>query len=219
MEIFPSLISSDLLQLGATLELLDAHVDGYHVDIMDNHFVPNLTWGALFIEALQRGTRLPLQIHLMVTDPFAWLKIIKVRQHDVFIFHYESIEEKSYLASGIQAIKEAGFKVGIALSPKTDVAVLFSLLTLLDIILIMSVEPGFSGQQFIPGALKKAQTLAQYKKEYNLSFVLAMDGGINQTNIAQIAAAGVAQVGVAAAIFFEKDMVLAVKKLKSASGL
>lgn len=218
MEIFPSLISSDLLNLGNTLKQLDAHVAGYHIDIMDNHFVPNLTWGPAFIQALQKGTEKPLQIHLMVSDPFAWLKIIKVRSQDVFIFHYESIGDKNSLSMGIESIRVAGFKVGIALSPKTDVAVLFSLLTMLDLILIMSVEPGFSGQRFMPEILQKAQTLAQYKKEYSLSFELAMDGGINETNIAQVAASGVTQIGVASAIFLYEDVVHAVKSLKKFCG-
>lgn len=214
MEIFPSLISSDLLNLGATLKQLDAYVAGYHIDVMDNQFVPNLTWGAAFVAALQKGTEKPLHIHLMVKKPFLWLKKIWARPGDVFIFHYEAIENKREIAAGMNAIRNAGFKVGIAINPNTEVVAIKPFLDSLDVLLVMSVNPGFSGQAFIPEVLRKAEELECYKKDNNLLFILAMDGGINEANIASVAAAGVTQVGAASAIFSHLDAAQAIENLK-----
>ena len=155
-----------------------------------------------------------LKNHCMVVQPFLWLERLTLRSIDTFVFHYEAIENKHDIAFGIEKIKQKGCRVGIALSPKTSVDVLFPLLTNLDHILIMSVEPGFSGQRFMPEVLSKVETLVQYKKEYNLLFDLAMDGGITHLNIGQVARAGVTQCGVAA-IFNHQNPVLAVEQLQN----
>lgn len=213
MEILPSLISSDILNLEKTIKLLDSHCDGYHIDIMDDHFVPNLTWGAMFANKIAQATNLPLHVHLMVDNPTAWLSRLKLRSDDIFIFHIESLIEAQEIEELILDIKNYGFKVGIAINPDTDVNTVFEFLKKIDHVLIMSVKPGFSGQKFMPEVIKKIDPLIQKRMELNLSFTIGMDGGIDKDNIKKLNEMGVDQFGVASAIFYEKDPVEALKIL------
>ncbi len=211
MEIFPSLISADLLNLEKVIKELDPYCDGYHIDVMDDHFVPNLTWGPAFVQGILNISKLPLHIHFMVTSPEKWLTRIKFRPQDVFIFHYESTLEQEVILRLIDAIKVLGCKVGIAINPKTPVSKIFDYVDNIDHVLIMSVEPGFSGQKFMPEVINKVESLINQRESMNLNFKIGMDGGIVKENLKMLSEKGVDQFGIASAIFSDKNPV---KKLK-----
>ncbi len=149
MKIFPSLIASDLLRLNKTLMVLDAHCDGYHIDVMDFHFVPNLTWGPQFVNAFVQETTQPLHVHLMVDNPEQWLDIIDLRPIDTFIAHFEAFSDENTCAQSIEKVRQKNVRVGLAINPETLVEELYSFLPVLDSVLLMSVSTGISGQTFI----------------------------------------------------------------------
>jgi len=209
--IYPSLISADLLNLEKTIKNLDPYCAGYHLDVMDNHFVPNLTWGPAFINAINKSTTKQIWVHLMVDDAESMIRSMQLKPGSTLSFHIETKQEKSKL---IDHIKEKKWKPSIAVSPKTDISQTFPFLPLIDQVLIMSVEPGFSGQAFMPSVLDKVSTLVQYRNEHSLSFSIAMDGGISKDNIAQLAQLGVEEFAVATAVFGAKDSVNALQELE-----
>jgi ribulose-phosphate 3-epimerase len=215
MKIYPSLISADLLNLEKTLQTLDPYCDGYHLDIMDNHFVPNLTWGNAFIKAIEQATKLPLDVHFMVERPEAWLETLTLRPKDVVTFHPESSALSPFQV--IKQTEKKGWLAGIALSPKIEVGKIEHLLPDVHQVTVMTVEPGFSGQKFMPTMMPKIQHLAQIRKEKNLDFILAVDGGVNKENIAELATCGVDEIAAAGAIFFGKDPVKAIEELRAAA--
>ncbi|MCF7799554.1 ribulose-phosphate 3-epimerase [Candidatus Babeliales bacterium] len=212
MDIFPSLIASNLLKLSDTIQTLNTKCDGYHIDVMDDHFVPNLTWGPDFVSAIIAATNLSLNIHLMVDNPKEWVNRLNLRKQDFFVFHIEALDF-SEIKTFIKDIKKIGCKVGIALNPETDVNLLFEYLDILDTILVMSVKPGFSGQKFDSSVLSKIEILNKEKKDKNLSFSISMDGGIDQDNIQELQNLGVDQVAVGSAIFYQEDYLQALKNL------
>lgn len=212
MEIYPSLISSDLLDLRATITQLDNFCDGYHLDVMDDHFVPNLTWGPAFINAITQSTHLPLQVHLMVDNPAAWIDRLKLCINDCFVFHVEAVS-LDQAGEIINRLKKKKIKVGIALNPKTPFSVVESFLSLVDQVLVMTVEPGFSGQTFIPSVLEKIDTLVSMRKDRDYFFKIGVDGGVNEENITLLKHHQVDMVGVASAIFFNTNPVEALEAL------
>lgn len=205
MKIYPSLISADLLGLRDVLKKLNPVCDGYHVDIMDDHFVPNLTWGPAFVEAIGKETTLPLHIHLMVIDPTTWESRITWNSKDTLIFHIESFkDERDLINDFITDVQASGARVGIAFNPVTPVEAIKPWLDYVSVVLVMSVTPGFSGQKFID-ITDKVKMLKDLRDKHDYSYEISVDGGVNAENIEQIQAAGADSVGVAAAIFFQKD--------------
>lgn len=200
MKIFPSLISANLLNLQATIDMIDPYVDGYHLDIMDAHFVPNLTWGPAFINALRVVTAKPFQVHLMVDNPLAWIDLLDKKEGDSFVFHAEAVT-LTVIHRVLDAAKKAGWRIGLALNPATQVEMLGQHLGMLDEVLIMSVNPGFSGQSFIDTTHKCGQITSLCEKIKVPKPLICMDGGINHANIKPLIEAGVDIVGAASAIF------------------
>ena len=219
MKICPSLISSDLLNLKNTLNLLNEHSDGYHLDVMDDHFVPNLTWGPAFVNAISVAAKgLPLHVHLMVDNPCGWIDRLDLKDKDYFIFHIEAVANLIVAEQLIKKVRDAkGVKVGIALNPKTRIDSIFKILSSLDHVLVMSVEPGFSGQKFMVYVLDKVKELKRIRESKNLSFEIGMDGGVGFDNIKKLAELGVDVVGVASAIFSQPDPVKAFVELVAVS--
>lgn len=213
IEIYPSIISSDLLNIEKTLDTFDFLCDGYHVDVMDNHFVPNLTWGPVFVNAILSKTDLPLHVHFMVTDPASFLSSIHFRDIDTFCFHYESLRSDEEVLDLIEKIKSKNIKVGIAIKPKTSQEQLVPFLGKIDQVLIMSVEPGFSGQKFLDTVSIKINFFSNYKINNDVDFKIAIDGGINHSNICRLYNLGVEQFALAAAIFHSEDPIESLKKL------
>ncbi len=201
MHIYPSLISSPLLKLEHTLTEFNSLCNGYHIDIMDDHFVPNLTWGAAFTNAIKQATTLPLHVHLMVSNPEIWIDRLKLNEYDYFIFHREAVTAQ-VLTELIKKIKEASWQVGIAINPETSIESIEPWLNNINLILVMTVNPGFSGQKFIPTIYTKIEQLCMLRQQKSLSFEVSVDGGVNLSNIAQLSQLGVNSVAAASALFY-----------------
>lgn len=210
--IFPSLISADLLNLEKEIKELDPYAYGYHLDIMDHHFVPNLTWGPAFIEAIARITQRTLWVHLMVDNPKIWVEKLTLPAGSIVSFHIETILKNSDL---IEFIQKKRWQASIAISPKTNVEEIFSCLPTIDQVLIMSVEPGWSGQSFLTETVSKVETLTAYRQTHGLKFAIAMDGGISEKNIQELAHKGVDHFAVANAIFGKPDPAKALQELNA----
>lgn len=213
MEIYPSLIAADLLNLAGVIETLDPHCHGYHIDIMDGHFVPNITWGPMVSNAIAAKTTKPLHIHLMVTNPEAVIPNLSCRPQDVIIFHYEATKTSSTINNVLAMIKQKNCKVGIAINPDTPASVLTSTIGRIDLVLLMSVWPGASGQPFIEKVTDKIPELITFKTKLKAQITLSMDGGIGPENITNLVSKGVDNVGIASALFSQPDPVAALKKL------
>lgn len=210
MKIYPSLISADLLNLATVIKTLEPHCDGFHIDVMDNHFVPNLTWGPMFIKAIAQATDNPLFIHLMIDNPEDFLDKIHIKRSNTVSFH---IENTKNIQQTIKRIRENKWQANIAIKPNTPLEKILPFLNDISSVLLMSVEPGFSGQQFLSSSFDRLKELAAYRKEKELNFAIIMDGGINKTNIGQLAQHGCDEVGVAAAIFNAQNSVQALQEL------
>lgn len=208
--IFPSLISADLLNLEKELKALDPYCPGYHLDCMDYHFVPNLTWGPSFIQAIASKTTRQLWVHLMVDNPVTWVEKLSLPAKTILSFHIETIKQNRGI---IELIQKKNWLVSIALSPKTSLDEIKPFASNVYQILIMSVNPGHSGQQFIGHMKDKVQALANYRKEQGLQFKIAMDGGISQDNIRELTALGVDHFAIAQAIFGAPKPIEALEEL------
>ncbi len=211
VELFPSLMAADPLNLTDVITLLDPHVDGYHLDIMDGQFVPNTTWGPATVNAIASATRKPLCAHLMVIDPAWWLERLELTTGTTIVFHHSAVAKPAALISQIQRKR---WDVGVALSPKTAVSEIESLLSSIDLVLVMSVQPGFAGQEFIASSLKKIEQLAQLKRDQQATFTIAVDGGINHETILDVVKAGAQRVAIGSGIFEHSDPVAAIASLR-----
>lgn len=215
MKLFPSLISSNLLELGQTIATLDPYVDGYHLDVMDFHYVPNLTWGPCFINAIRRATKKQLWIHLMVDEAERYLERFELAPNDIVSFH----EQPSLHATLklYQELNKRNLIPGFALKPTIPVTAIELLLHYhvnIRHVLLMSVEPGFSGQTFLPPSLDRLHELVRLRSELDAHFSIGIDGGITQENIGTVSAAGAQDIAVASAIFSQPDPLQAIKLLR-----
>ena len=180
IKIAPSILSADFSQLGKEIKRLEkAGADMIHVDVMDGHFVPNLTIGPPVIKTLRNYTSLPFDVHLMIIPVHKYIKSYAEAGADIITIHPEATDN---LENSISLIKKLGKKVGISLNPATKIDIIKDKLKEIDLILIMSVHPGFGGQKFIPEVLTKIKNLKKIKEENNLNFDIEIDGGIDFTN-------------------------------------
>jgi ribulose-phosphate 3-epimerase len=212
MQLAPSILAADLAALGTALTACEAGGAALvHVDVMDGHFVPNLSFGIPVVAALKRRTRLPLDVHLMVSNPDRLLaEYLRAGAARVAV-HWEAAPHLDRL---LQAIREGGAAAGVAINPATPVEVLVDVLPRLDYVLLMSVNPGFSGQAFLPRSLEKARRLRRLiREEGNLPVAIAMDGGIDRGNIGDVIAAGVEICVVGTAVFAAADPAQAMSEL------
>ena len=217
MHIYPSLISSNLLTLEKTLQQFDRLCNGYHLDVMDDHFVPNLTWGPAFINAIRQATPLPLHVHLMVDNPEMWLNRLKLHAGDTIIFHYEAVQDDAHAKRIIDIIRASNINAGLAINPNTAPEKMHPLLKNLELILLMTVYPGFSGQTFIPDVLNKITTVRKMQQLVGNSAILCLDGGINMDTMPLVRDHQIQHVAIATAIFGQPDPVGALKQLYTAS--
>ena len=188
IQISPSILSADFNQLGNEIKRLEeAGADMIHVDVMDGHFVPNLTIGPPVIKALRNYTKLPFDVHLMISPVHKYIKDYANAGADIITIHPEATDN---LVNSINHIKELKKKVGISLNPDTEIKIISHLLDQIDLVLIMSVFPGFGGQKFIPNVLDKIKELKKIKDEKNLNFDIEVDGGINFDNSKLVIKAG-----------------------------
>ena len=188
IQISPSILSADFSQLGNEIKRLEiGGADMIHVDVMDGHFVPNLTIGPPVIKTLRSYTKLPFDVHLMIDPVHKYIKDYADAGADIITIHPEATEN---LTDSINHIKSLKKKVGVSLNPNTELSVVLDYLNKIDLILIMSVYPGFGGQKFMPEIIKKIKDLNVIKKDKNLNFDIEVDGGINFSNAKSVLDAG-----------------------------
>ncbi|MFD1407402.1 ribulose-phosphate 3-epimerase [Kroppenstedtia eburnea] len=204
VKIAPSILSADFARLGEEIADVErAGADWIHVDVMDGHFVPNLTIGPLIVEAIRPRTRLPLDVHLMIEEPDRYIPAFAQAGADWISVHQEVCP---HLHRTLHLIKEQGVKAGVVLNPATPAEVLQPILPDLDLVLLMTVNPGFGGQAFIPGVLDKIRRVRRMLEEAGLSGVeLEVDGGVNPDTAAETAAAGASVLVAGSAVFGRKD--------------
>lgn len=181
MLIAPSILSSDFSKLEEEIKKVEkAGADLLHLDVMDGHFVPNITFGAPVIKSIRKCTKLPFDVHLMIENPEKYIYDFLSSGADILTFHIESTGKT---LENIEKIKKSGKKVGISLKPKTDLNEILPFLDKIDVVLIMSVEPGFSGQKFIPSTVDKIKKLRKIIDDQKLSTKIEVDGGINPETV------------------------------------
>jgi ribulose-phosphate 3-epimerase len=207
--IYPSLMAADQLNLEKEVLLLQPYCKGFHLDVMDNHFVPNMTWGAATVNALARVSN-AVWVHLMVDKPMLFYEKLELPDESLVSFHIESGEDVSEF---IKIIKEKKHKASIAISPKTPVERIVSCVNDVDQILLMSVEPGFSGQDFLMDSLQRLKILIELRTSSGASFRIGLDGGIDATKSALLANKGVDDYAVGSGIFQQKNSVAALRDL------
>ncbi len=214
LQIFPSLMAADLLNLESVITTLEPYCDGFHIDIMDNHFVPNLTWGAMVTNALAGIATKPFLVHLMIDHPETMIPKLKLPPNSVISVH---VEGNKKIKECFALIKKAGYIPSVAIKPGTPLQTIFPFLDDgLPHVLLMSVEPGFSGQSFLPCSIDRLKQLVLYRTKHQKDFVICMDGGINKGNIGKLHALGAQQFAVASSIFSAVDSVEALEQLYQA---
>ena len=200
--IAPSILAADFSNLSQQIRYVEmGAADWIHCDIMDGKFVPNITFGPLVVSAINKATRLPLDVHLMIENPDNYIEDFINAGADYLTIHQEEVK---HLHRSVSLIKELGAKAGVAINPATPVSTLTEIAEFVDMILIMSVNPGFGGQQFIESSLNKISQLKMLREEKGLNFIIEVDGGINKNNIKQISNAG-CDVFVAGSSIFASD--------------
>ena len=203
LELSPSLLSADFTNLKSDIEILDkSGVKYLHLDVMDGMFVPNISFGPMIIKQLRPLTNMVFDVHLMIEDPDRYVQSFKDAGADILTVHYEACK---HLHRTISYIKSLGMKAGVSLNPATNIDVLDYVLEDLDLVLVMSVNPGFGGQSFIPSALDKIKNLKEKIKERNLNVIVEVDGGVKTTNVKDVVEAGADLIVSGSDIFADKE--------------
>jgi ribulose-phosphate 3-epimerase len=212
MKFAPSILTADLARLKEAIEEAEAAgVDWIHLDVMDGVFVPNLTFGPILVEAVRRVTRLPLDVHLMIVNPERYLEDFARAGADVITVHFEATP---HAHRAVQKVKELGKKAGLAINPATPLSAFEALLPELDLALLMSVNPGFGGQKYIPQSTERLRRLKAMRDALNPACLIEVDGGVNRATVAEVYRAG-ADVAVAgSALFNNKPVKENLKELK-----
>lgn len=212
-KIAPSILAADYANFAAELKRIEATDAEYvHIDIMDGQFVPNISFGADVVASLRKHSKLVFDVHLMVVNPERYVEAYAQAGADMMTIHTESTP---HIHGALQKIKAAGLKAGVVINPGTPVEALYPVLELVDQVLIMTVNPGFGGQAFIPETLTKVTAVAQERDRRGLTFDIQVDGGIDDTTIGQAKAAG-ANVFVAGSYLFKGDLTERVARLREA---
>jgi ribulose-phosphate 3-epimerase len=212
IEIAPSILASDFAHLADEVRKVEqGGADVLHVDVMDGHFVPNISIGIPVVQCLRKATRLPLDVHLMIEQPEVYIpEFIRAGANRVLVHQ----EATAHLDRALAMIREAGAEAGAVINPATPVLMLTDVLDKVDTVLVMSVNPGFGGQKFIPNALEKIRQLSQLRSRYNAGFRIEVDGGVDLDNIADLAQAGANTFVAGTSIFHTPNPVEAARQLR-----
>lgn len=210
----PSLLSADFVRLAEEIAKVEASgADWLHLDIMDGHFVPNLTFGPPVVAAIRKVSKLPLDVHLMITNPSGLIEQFADAGADYLTVH---VETEPHLHRLVNRIRELGVKPAVTLNPATPVECLDEILSEVDMVLVMSVNPGFGGQKFIPAALRRISKLKEKLKQFDRQVLIEVDGGVNLTTAPQLIQAGVDVLVAGSAVFGSSDMKATIAALKQA---
>ncbi len=216
VKIAPSILSADFARLGEDITAAEnAGADLIHVDVMDGHFVPNITIGPLVVKAVKKIAKLPLDVHLMIENPDDYVKEFAESGSDMVTVHAEATV---HLHRTIQNIRECGVKAGVSVNPATPLSLIEIVLPYVDMVLIMSVNPGFGGQKFIPEALPKIRQLKKMIDERKLKVEIEVDGGVNTDNVADVVGAGADIVVMGSAFYNSEDYAETVKTVRKRCG-
>ena len=214
--ILPSILSADFAHLGDEIARVErGGATMLHVDIMDGHFVPNLTIGPPVVESIRKITKSVLDVHLMITDPDKYAPLFVEAGANQVSVHYEAA---THLDRTVRNIQSLGAKAGVVINPATPVSVLEDILDVADYILVMSVNPGFGGQKFIPNALKKIQRLDRARRARGLDFQIEIDGGVYRQNVESIVRAGCDWLVAGSTVFHSEDSAATVRDLQRLAG-
>ncbi len=215
VEIAPSILSADLTRLGAEVEAVEhGGASIIHVDVMDGRFVPNITMGLPIVQSLARTTRVPLDVHLMIVEPGQYAERFAQAGAQMVSVH---VEADAHLQRTLAAIRERGARAGVAINPATPLVLLEEALPFADYVVLMTVNPGFGGQKFIPTSIDKLRRLRHMIDERGLRTRIEIDGGIDRGNVAEMVAAGAEIIVAGTAIFGEADRTQAVRGLRDAT--
>ncbi len=211
-QIVPSIFAADFMRLGQEIaRAQEAPIQMIHVDIMDGHFVPNFTMGTPITESIRRSSNVQLDHHLMIEDPDTYAPIFIKAGADCVSVHYEVCRN---LNRTLHMIRDLGAKPGVVINPATPVFLLENVLDLLDYVLVMSVNPGYGGQKFIPNSLHKVRQLARLRLERQLDFAIEIDGGIGPENVVEVARAGVDWVVAGSSVFGTNNPAQAIRDMQ-----
>ncbi|MFP4456192.1 MAG: ribulose-phosphate 3-epimerase [Clostridia bacterium] len=212
MKISPSILAADFANLESDIKKVENSADALHLDVMDGVFVPNISFGLPIVKAIRKVTDLPLDVHLMIENPGNYIEDFAKIGSDYITVHAEACR---HLNRTINKIKELGCKAGVSLNPHTDEAVLKYLIKDIDLVLVMSVNPGFGGQSFIKEMLNKIKNIKKMIEKENEEVIIAVDGGINQHNISEVYKAGATFIIAGSAVFKSDDPAKAIDELKN----
>jgi ribulose-phosphate 3-epimerase len=211
VKIAPSLLSADITKLAEDIKKVEKHVDLLHIDVMDGHFVPNITYGPLFVEAVNRISKLPIEAHLMIENPEKYIKEFANAGADIITIHPEA--DKNFLGT-LKKIKALGVKAGISINPPTPFSVVKDCFDEIDFFLVMSVNPGFGGQKFMESVLPKVTAAKEIIRKKKLDIPIEIDGGINAETGKRAVEAGADILVAGSYIYKSPDAVKAIESLK-----
>lgn len=211
--IAPSVLAADFANLQRDIEMINqSKADWFHIDIMDGVFVPNISFGMPVLDAISKHAKKTIDVHLMIVDPDRYTETFKKLGADILTVHYEAC---THLHRSIQHIKSFDMKAGVALNPHTPIHVLEDIASELDLVCLMSVNPGFGGQKFIENTYKKIKQLVELREKTNANFVIEIDGGVCNTNHKALVEAGADVLVAGSAVFKAEDPIAMVEELKT----